>query len=174
MKTIIIFCSMLVTSLFGMTQSNTVSIRPSPFEKAMLENISKLDTANSENLVTLANNFERIANAEKNRWEPYYYAAYCYAARAFSVSGKNDIDHYADKAEKYFEKAVELEKDNAELSVLHAIILSCRIMADPMGRFQTMGREVRQLLEKAKVEDPSNPRIYLQEARFLARTPEAF
>jgi hypothetical protein len=27
--------------------------------------------------LNLANNFERIATAEKNQWLPYYYAAFC-------------------------------------------------------------------------------------------------
>ena len=46
---------------------------------AMKNNIAAIDTSfrNPANLLSLANNFERIATAEKNQWLAYYYAALC-------------------------------------------------------------------------------------------------
>ena len=54
------------------------------------------------------------------------------------------------------------------------MINSCRIMVDPMSRFPTKGKEVNELLAKAKEENPANPRTYLLQARMQLRTPEAF
>ena len=45
---------------------------------AMKANISQLDSMMGKgNAAELANNFERIGDAEKTQWLPYYYAAYC-------------------------------------------------------------------------------------------------
>ena len=123
---------------------------------------------------TLANNFERIGNAEKNKWQPFYYAAYCYAAMAFQTGDKTAIDALADKAEAFTGLAESIENNNSEITTLMAMINSCRILVDPMGRFPTKGREVNDLLAKAKEQNDANPRIYLLQARMQLYTPEAF
>jgi hypothetical protein len=165
----------LVSSSMLFSQSAVNDIRPiGLYEKSMLANIQKMDTASAETFMVLANNFERIANAEKTKWEPFYYAAYCYTALSFLTQDKSAIDAIADKADLFIESAEKLEKANADLSVLKAMVVSCRIMVDPMSRFQTKGREVADLLSKAKSENADNPRIYLHEAKMQLRTPEAF
>ena len=57
---------------------------------------------------------------------------------------------------------------------MFAMINSCRIMVDPVSRFQTKGPEVNELIGKAIRENQHNPRIYLLQARMQLRTPEAF
>jgi hypothetical protein len=143
------------------------------FESAMQSSIRQLDTASTATgLINIANNFERIGNAEKTKWQPFYYAAYCYTAMAFLSPDKGQIDFLADKAELVLQQADAIEKNNSEISCLFAMINSCRIMVDPMGRFQTRGKEVQALLIKATQENPNNPRIYLLQARMQLRTPE--
>ena len=157
------------------TAQTTVS-RPenNPFEIAMVKYIRQMDTAASPaTLVSLANSFERIANAEKNKWQPYYYASYCYAAMAF-LSDKTAVDALADKAESYLQQAAAIEPNNSEITTLFAMIGSCRILVDPVSRFQTIGKQVQVLLAKAKEQNADNPRIYLLQARMQLRTPEAF
>lgn len=142
------------------------------YTEAMKKNISIMDTASAvSSLQALSNNFERIANAEKNKWEPYYYAAYCYAVMAFK-SGKEYTDMLADKADSYLEQAIKLD-DNSEISALSAMIHACRISVDPVSRFQVNGLAALSLLEKAIKQNPDNPRPYLLKARILIRTPEA-
>jgi len=153
------------------SQGNSVN---SKFEKAILENLKVLDTANTpETFLTLANSFERIANAEKKEWLPYYYAALCYSRLALNTPDHNQIDPLADKAESYLTKAEELNAKNSEISCLHAMILASRILVDPMNRWQSMSAEVESYLSKSKAEDPSNPRPYLLEASTKLRTPES-
>lgn len=147
----------------------------SPFETAMLGNIKQLDTASTGTaLIALANNFERIGKAEKTRWQPFYYAAYCYTVMAFLTQDKSNIDVLADKAEAFLQLAEANEKENSEITCLYAMINSCRILVDPVSRFQTKGKEVHMLLGQAKLQNVNNPRIYLLEARILMRTPDAF
>lgn len=143
------------------------------FESAMQSNIRQLDTTSTATgFINLANNFERIGNVEKTKWQPFYYAAYCYTAMAFVSPDKSKIDFLADKAEAVLQQAEAIEKNNSEISCLFAMINSCRIMVDPVSRFQTKGKEVQALLAKATQENPNNPRIYLLQARMQLRTPE--
>ena len=65
--------------------------------------VAELDTTRSvEGLTTLANSFERIANAEKTQWLPFYYAALCNINIGniyFQVQKPDLIDPQMDKAE---------------------------------------------------------------------------
>ena len=46
------------------------------FQKAMEQNIAQFDAAKTAaDFLSVGSNFERIAEAEKNQWLPYYYAA---------------------------------------------------------------------------------------------------
>ncbi len=162
----------------GVIMAQTSSSRKeitSSFESAMLINIKTMDTASTAaTFITLANNFERIGDAEKTKWQPFYYASYCYTALAFMTPDKSKIDWLADKAESYLQAAEKFESKNSEISCLYAMINSCRIMVDPVARFQVKGQEVQNMLAKAKEENANNPRIYLLQARIQLRTPEAF
>jgi hypothetical protein len=139
----------------------------------MKMNIAKLDTASSgESLTNLANNFERIANAEKTQWQPYYYASYCYVVMAYLSPDKTKIDLLADRAEALLQQADAIDKNNSEISCMFAMISSCRLLVDPMGRFPTKGAEAQSQLEKAKQQNADNPRVYLLQARMQLRIPE--
>ena len=118
----------------------------------------------------LANNFERIGKAEKDKWEPFYYAAYCTAMQAVQAEGAA-IDELADKADSYLQQAVAVQ-DNSENAALAGMITASRIMVDPMSRFMVKGPEAAALLEKAKQLDPANPRPYFLQAKTQIRTPE--
>jgi hypothetical protein len=170
-----VFAIFIVSFPVLLCHSQPVQVNSSTnYETIMVSNIRQLDTAAGTSLMMLANNFERIGNAEKTRWEPFYYAAYCYTVMAFVMPDKTKIDWLADKAEAFLQKAISIDKNNSELSCLAAMIVSCRIMVDPVNRFPVMGKEAAMLLQKAKKQNSENPRIYLQEARMQLRTPEAF
>lgn len=175
MKKILLYVLSVVTmSIASNAQSASNQVAYSTaFESAMLSNIGQLDTVSSAaGFINLANNFERIGNAEKTKWQPYYYAAYCYTVMAFLSPDKSKIDYLADKAEAVLQQAEAIEKNNSEISCLFAMINSCRIMVDPVSRFQIKGQEVQTHLAKAKQENADNPRIYLLQARMQFRTPE--
>lgn len=176
MKKIIIPClAFLFANNVSNAQSNYPATYSTLFVSSMLTNIKHLDTtSDAAVLVALSNNFERIARAEKTKWQPYYYAAYSHVSLAYLTPDKSQIDWLADKAESLLQEAELIEKNNSEISCLQAMIIGCRIMADPMARFQTMSKELQSFLGKAKQENSNNPRIYLLQARMQLRTPEAF
>ena len=168
-----IFCILL--NSFASAQSSVTKRDVSSFESVMLQNIAQLDTTSSASaLIGLANNFERIAQVEKTKWEPFYYASYCNTVMAFMTPDKTQIDLLADKAEALLQQAEAIEQNNSEITTLFAMINSCRILVDPVSRFQAKGKEVHDLIGKAKMENNENPRIYLLQARMQLRTPEAF
>ena len=95
--------------------ATAVSAQSERYMAAMKNNIAAIDTSfrNPANLLSLANNFERIANAEKNQWLPYYYAALCQVNYAYMEQDKSKIDAIADKATLLIDKADSLSPDNS-------------------------------------------------------------
>lgn len=163
--------------------SGSFAQMPDKFVKAMESKIAGVDTVISvQGLTELANAFERIADAEKNQWLAYYYAALCNVrAGLMSTQGldmmaaKTDkTDPYADKAEKLINKAEELMKKNSEIFIVKKLIASLRMMGDPMNRYMTYGPEAQAMLDEAKQLNPDNPRIYILEAQDKFYTPEQF
>lgn len=141
---------------------------------AMEKNVAAVDTSRSiEQLQPLENNFERIANAEKKEWLPYYYAAYSNVMMSYEVKG-NTIDTYCDKAEALVNKADSLNPNNSEVVSLKAQIAAARISVSPMTRGQKYGAEAHELREKAKTLDPANPRPWFLEGMSLFYTPAMF
>jgi len=175
MKKLIVSFLVFLTAESVVTAQAAKAVEPTSnnlYMVAMQKNLSILDTASTfSSLQSVSNSFERIANAEKNKWEPYYYAAYCYAVMALKA-GKEHVDILADKADSYLKLAVKLD-DNSEISALSAMVHACRIGVDPISRFQVNGSAAHGLLEKASIQNPANPRPFLLKARILLRTPEA-
>ncbi len=153
------------------------------FVKAMEANVAAVDTTHSiDGSLQLANAFERIADAEKNQWLPYYYAALMNVAAGYVMGSNNGMsggladktDPLADKAEALLNKAEALSKNNSEIFIVKKMIATLRLMADPMSRYMTYGPEAAQALEEARKLNPDNPRVYLLEGQDKFYTPEQF
>ena len=175
-KTIFILSALLVAS-FSFAQM------PEKFVKAMEAKIGAVDTTTSvQGLTDLANAFERIADAEKNQWLAYYYAAYCNASAGTMAGAGGDMmaakadktDPYADKADKQIKKAEELAKSNSEIFIVKKMIATLRMIGDPMNRYMTYGPEAQAMLDEAKKLNPENPRVYVLEGQDKFYTPEQF
>jgi tetratricopeptide (TPR) repeat protein len=170
----LLLASVMITSTFAQSEK---------YIKAMEAKISMLDSAKTpEVFKELANTFERIAEAEKTQWLPYYYAAFCNVqAGTFSLPmdgtfGDNSAitDPYADKAEKLLAKAEEIGKPNTETYCVQKMIASLRMMGNAMARYMTEGPKAEAALAKAKEENPNNPRVYILAAQDKYYTPEQF
>jgi hypothetical protein len=148
------------------------------FAKAMEALVPAVDTTRSpEGLNELANSFERIANAEKTQWLPFYYAALCHINIAnlyFQQQKTDQIDIVMDKAEPLVNAAAALQKDNSEIMLLKKMFNTGKMMADPMNRYMTFGMDAQASLETAKSLDARNPRVYLMEGIDKYFTPEQF
>ena len=176
MKKATILLAMIMTACFSYAQM------PDKFVKAMEKIVPAVDTTtNPGSLLELANAFERIADAEKDQWLAYYYAALC-NVNAGLMMGTGDImagnpdktDPIADKAEKLLDKAEMMMKDNSEIFIVKKMIASLRMMGDAMNRYMTYGPIAEQALATAKKLNPGNPRVYMLEGQDKFYTPEQF
>lgn len=169
MKKLILVLSVMIVSISSFAQSEK-------YMAAMKNNIAAIDTSfkNPQNLLGLANNFERIASAEKNQWLPYYYAALCQVNYSYMEEDKSKVDAIADKATLLINKADSLQPDNSEISCIKSMIASSHMMVNPMQRYMEYGQVSASELENAMKQDPSNPRPYYLKGQGLKYTPEQF
>jgi hypothetical protein len=146
------------------------------YTNAMKKNIAELETAMQKGgMPDLANNFERIADAEKTQWLPYYYAAYCTVMNAFMEQDKSKTDGIADKAEQLIKKAEDVAGgENSETCVIKSMIASAHMMVDPQSRYMQYGQTAGLNITKAKAMDPNNPRPVYLEGQSKFYTPEQF
>jgi hypothetical protein len=156
--------------------TNLLFAQSDKYIEAMKKNIIQIDSSMQKgNATELANNFERIGDAEKTQWLPYYYASYCTIIKGFTDPDKTKSDATADKAEQLISKSEEiLGKENSETDVIKSMIASLRLMVDPQNRWQQYGPISSQNIEKAKELDPANPRPILLEGQAKFYTPESF
>jgi hypothetical protein len=141
----------------------------------MEKNISLIDSGKSlADFQQLSNSFERIASAEKSKWIPFYYAAYCYAIASFIDSSTVKKDVYLDQADKLIKLADSLSPDNSEIYTLNGLVNQARLLVNPMERWQKYGTLSSSLLKKAKELNPANPRPDYLIGQSVLYTPEAF
>lgn len=156
----------------------TVQAQSDQFAGAMKEQLTRLSTDSTAytpaGMQQLANTFERIAEAEKTQWLPYYYAAYCRVNEAFFTQDRNKTDEIADKAQLAIEKAQALKGQDSEISCILSMIASARIGVDPMTRGMKYGPMSAELLDAAQKQNPNNPRVFVLKGQNLLYTPEAF
>lgn len=166
----------IILSIAIVSISTLLFAQSEKFTEAMKKNLAALDTSfrNPVNLLTVANNFERIAAAEKNQWLPYYYAAFCQVNYGFMEKDKSKVDGFADKATALIAQADSLSPNNSEISCIKSMIASCHMMVDPMNRYMEYGPESNDNMEAAMQQDPTNPRPYYLKGQGLKYTPEQF
>jgi hypothetical protein len=165
-----------LTLMVAVISMSSLFAQSEKYVMAMKKNMAEMDSALAKgNMADAANNFERIATAEKTQWLPYYYAAYCRVMAALMDQDKTKTDGIADKAEELIKKAEELAGgENSETCVIKSMIASAHMMVDPQSRWMQYGQASGSNIEKAKKLDPANPRPVYLEGQGKFYTPEAF
>lgn len=167
MKKIILSISFSLVAALAFSQS-------SRYQSSMEKSKMMLDSAKtSEQYTEVAASFERIADAEKKEWLPYYYAALANVLKGYTDQAA-DKDALADKADKLIITADELQPRNSEIYLLKAMSATLHMIVDPMNRWQKYGGMQKEAIENAKQYNPQNPRIYYFEGQSLFGTPEQF
>lgn len=145
------------------------------YESAMKSNFEKIGTAQTPgDYIKIANNFERIALAEKDKWLPYYYSAFCYSLANYSDTSNTRKEIYLDKAVAFLQTADSLEQNNSEIYALKGMIAQARMQIDPMNRWMKYGAEADNSFRKAMELDPLNPRPEYLIGIGLFYTPQQF
>jgi hypothetical protein len=162
----LVFFSLLVGAISLQAQSDK-------YADAMKKNLTMFDSAKTpQDFQVVANTFERIGDAEKTQWLPYYYAGLALTTGAWG-DAKLDKDANSGRVNALCDKAEAIEK-NAEIYTIRNMAATQQMMVDPQTRWQTYGQQASSFLAKAKQLDPNNPRIYYLEGQSIFNTPVAF
>jgi len=153
--------------------SLAVSAQSDKYTQMMQKNIALLDSAKSiDDLQSLASTFDRIGDAEKTKWLPYYYAALAQTWVGWNPTIK-DKDANSAKINAYLAKAEAIEK-NAELYAVENMSATQQMLVDPQTRWMTYGKTAGEALQKGLQADPNNPRLYYLQGMSLFGTPPQF
>jgi len=145
------------------------------YMEAMQKNIQAVYTASSmEDLQNSVNTLERIAAAEKTKWEPYYYASFGYImmANREQEGGKKDI--YLDQAIAAIEKAKAINANESEIVALEGFAHMIRVTVDPATRGPQYAGLAMQTFGKASTLNPENPRALALLAQMQYGTAKFF
>ena len=165
-KTLLLFFFALLIGLATQAQSDK-------YTQAMQKNIPLLDSAKTiDQLQSLAGTFDRIGDAEKTQWLPYYYAALAQTWIGWRPDVK-DKDANAQKINAYLAKAEAIEK-NAETYTVENMAATQQMLVDPQSRWATNGKDASDALQKGLAADPNNPRLYYLQGMSLFNTPPQF
>ena len=155
----------------------SVNAQSDKYADVMKKNLSMFDSAKtSQDFQNLSAAFERIGDAEKTQWLPYYYAGLALSTMGW-VDQNVDKDANAEKIKSFCDKADALTTDNADKSEIEALrnmAATQQMVVDPQTRWQTYGVEAGQALQKGMQENPNNPRLYYLQGQSLFNTPEQF
>ncbi len=144
------------------------------FERAISETLVMLDSAKiPADMQNVIGRFERISLAEGQKWQAHYYLAYARINYSFWEKDGDRKDAILDEAQKSIDKALELKGDKSELFTLQAFLYQGRMQVSSM-RGMTYSGKVTEILEKAILENPENPRAYFLLGQNIYYTPSMF
>jgi hypothetical protein len=138
------------------------------YTQQMQTAVAKLDNAKAvKDYQLLAENFLRLADAQKDQWLPYYYAAFCNAKIGWLKQNDDpdNIEPFANKAADEIKKAGALidtakqKKELSELYCIHMMLNQARVFINPQTYGRQYGPAAFNYLQLAKQADPDNPRM---------------
>lgn len=163
-------CFLLLISSLAFSQN-------ARYVDAMKKNLALFDSVKTtEQYQALAATFERIGDAEKTEWLPYYYSALALLTPAW-MDTKVDKDANAQKIKQVIDKAEPLAKDSSDKSEvisLRNMVATQQMLVDPANRWMSYGQEAGTYLQKAKEMNANNPRLAYLEGASVFGTPEQF
>lgn len=141
----------------------------------MTKNIDALYKAKTvEEFQTAINSVERIAHAEKTKWEPFYYASFGYILMATRETDGGKKDAVLDLARQSLDRAIALKSDDSELVALEGFIHMIRLTVDPATRGPQYSMLAMQAFSKAVTLNPNNPRALSLLAQMQFGTAQFF
>ncbi len=141
----------------------------------MLKHIEGLNKAESpQDFQMLTNAFDRIAKAEKDKWEPYYYGAYSTLLWSYRISEVSEKDKLIDQALEKINTAAELAPQESEIVALEGLAHMTRVTIAPASRGAQYSGLALQTYGKAMAMNPNNPRAMLLMGQMQYGTAQFF
>jgi hypothetical protein len=137
--------------------------------------VKKIDVKQSkEGLVKIDKELNTYVAKYPKKWLPLYWSAFTKLLISHKSTSIVDKDRWIAEAEKEIDLAMPLSDKKSEVAVLKALAVSSKIMADPKKRGPKLAAALGYWTNKAKMMNPSNPRVYYMEAMKVMATPVNF
>lgn len=167
MKTLSIIIIALATQLTGFSQPS--------YEQAMGQALQKFGQAKTlEQLADVAAQFNRIAEAESDKWLPPYYSSLVYSTIAFRTPNAEQKQAYAEKAQESVNKALEIAPKESEVHTLQGMVYQAFLTIDPAKNGQLYSSKMNGSFQLATKLNPENPRPYYLQGVGILNTPEQY
>ena len=158
---------------FVLFTSVVVHAQSEKYEAAMKKNLAMFDSAKTTaDYQALAAAFQRIGDAEKTQWLPYYYAGLALTTAGWQ-DNKLDKDANAEQVKTLCDKAESIEK-TSEICEIRNMAATQQMIIDPQSRWATYGKEASDALQAGMQLNPNNPRLYYLQGMSVFNTPQAY
>jgi hypothetical protein len=166
MKTIITSFALILITLTGAQAQ-------SGYEKAMGKAMAEMEAAKTpDEMLAVANTFERISQKASDRYLPHYYAALNLLNYNWTINDPVKRDEIIDRALEEVKKAQKLVPGNDEVEVLNGYGLMAKMTVDPANRGQSYSPAIMQSFGKALSMNPENPRAMIMMAQMELGTAQ--
>ncbi len=173
MKTLTIIPLLIAALLF--TVVRTALANDDKFVAAMKKNIASLYEAKTlSEYQEVINTLQRIAAAEKDRWEPHYYMGFGYVMMANLETAGTLKDQQLDRALGAIATAQETQANNSEIIALEGFVHMMRVAIDPASRGPRYSGLAMETFGKALHVNPDNPRALALMAQMQYGTAQFF
>ncbi len=150
-----------IVTLIGILCASLMFANNGQFEKAMAKNVPAMfQASDAGSLQSSINNLVRIGDAEGDRWEPYYYAAFGYIKMIAFVESGEEKDGYLDQALAIIEKGEAVKPSDSELEALRGYVHMMRVNVDPATRGMQYSGMAIGSFNKAIALDKNNARAH--------------
>jgi hypothetical protein len=167
--------TILISTVLVLSFVTALNADDSRYLEAMQKNIQSVYKAQSiVDLQNAINNLDRIASAEKVKWEPYYYASFAYVMMANIEQESAKKDAYLDLANMSIEKALTINSGESEIVAMVGFIHMMRVNIDPATRGAQYAGLAMQTFGKASTLNPENPRALTLMAQMQFGTAKFF
>lgn len=165
----------ILIALFFFALVKSAFANDGKYVEAMKKNIDAVYKAQTlEELQASVNAFQRIADAEKTKWEPNYYAAFGSILMATREKDGAKKDGHLDRAMEFVKKAKEIAPEDSEITTLEGFVYTIRVTVDPATRGPQFAGLAMQTYGKAIALNPENPRALSMLAQMQFGTAQFF
>ncbi|MEQ9405739.1 MAG: hypothetical protein RIM99_19265 [Cyclobacteriaceae bacterium] len=150
-----------VLTVIGVICAAIVFANGGQYEKAMAKNIPAMFQAgDAESLLGAINQLNRVGDAEADKWEPYYYAAFGYIRMIAMTESAEEKDKYLDQALEIIKKGETIKPADSELESLRGYVHMMRVTIDPATRGMQYSGLAFNSFNKAIALDANNARAH--------------
>jgi tetratricopeptide (TPR) repeat protein len=164
-----------LTTIIALSIVLTTFANNEKYVESMKKNIDVVYKATTlDELQAAVNALARIGEAEKTKWEPFYYASFGSIMMATREQDGTKKDAFLDQAKTLLDKAVAIQSNESEISALEGFIYMIRVTVDPPSRGPQYSMLSMQAFGKALAINPNNPRAMALMAQMQFGTAQFF